>query len=180
MPKLIDLLGKGYFPKELPPPFTTRKFSATVVSQLANLPQPFIKLAGNSLLTQHSLARPGKLRRQLGIPNPIRFFQLAELIHKHWSTLDKHCRRSRFSLSRPVYYSSRSRAIAPLYEMNILPLARAKLRAKSRFILKTDVAGFYPSLYTHSIPWAIHGKQTAKTNRSLKGAAVFSPVFCSL
>src|SRR5258708_37353232 len=139
MAKLIDLLWKGYFPKELPPPFTTKKFAVTLASLSAGAPQQFTKGSPKSQLAHHSLARPGKLRRQLGIPNPVNFFQLADLVHRNWSTLDKCCRRSRFSLSRPVYFSSRSRAIAPLYEMNILPLARAKLRANSRMILKTDV-----------------------------------------
>jgi hypothetical protein len=43
---------------------------------------------------------------------------------------------------------------------------RAHHRATARFALNTDVARFYHSIYTHSIPWAIHGKATAKRNRS--------------
>src|SRR5262249_48356336 len=34
------------------------------------------------------------------------------------------------------------------------------------FIVKADIVRFYPSVYTHSIPWAIHGKAFAKKNRS--------------
>lgn len=35
-------------------------------------------------------------------------------------------------------------------------------------ILQTDVSNCYGSLYTHSIPWAIHGYETAKTDKSKK------------
>ncbi len=33
-------------------------------------------------------------------------------------------------------------------------------------MLKTDIAQFYPSIYTHSIPWAIHTKATCKKDRN--------------
>jgi hypothetical protein len=31
--------------------------------------------------------------------------------------------------------------------------------------LRTDITRFYPSIYTHAIPWAFHGKEHAKANR---------------
>lgn len=34
----------------------------------------------------------------------------------------------------------------------------------SRYFLRTDIGQFYPSLYTHSIPWALHGKTYAKAH----------------
>lgn len=33
-------------------------------------------------------------------------------------------------------------------------------------LLHTDVTDCYPSIYTHSIPWALHGKEAAKANRT--------------
>jgi len=33
-------------------------------------------------------------------------------------------------------------------------------------MLKADIASFYPSIYTHSIPWAIHGKEVARSKRA--------------
>ena len=30
------------------------------------------------------------------------------------------------------------------------------------YVLKTDISRFYSSIYTHSIPWAMHGKSFAK------------------
>jgi hypothetical protein len=35
-----------------------------------------------------------------------------------------------------------------------------------KFILRADVSQFYSSLYTHAIPWALHGKTDAKARKS--------------
>ncbi len=35
--------------------------------------------------------------------------------------------------------------------------------ASARYLLHADVQNFYPSIYTHSIDWAMHGKVAAKT-----------------
>lgn len=34
--------------------------------------------------------------------------------------------------------------------------------------MKADISWFYPTLYTHTIPWALHGKKEAKKNTSDK------------
>ena len=39
---------------------------------------------------------------------------------------------------------------------------RAAFRRSARYLLHTDINNFYPSIYTHSIPWALHGKMVAK------------------
>jgi hypothetical protein len=38
-------------------------------------------------------------------------------------------------------------------------------RLGRRFVLQADVSRFYSSIYTHSIPWAMHTKATAKANK---------------
>ncbi len=37
--------------------------------------------------------------------------------------------------------------------------------SSSRFLLKADLSRFYHTLYTHSIPWALHTKAVAKTRQ---------------
>lgn len=41
---------------------------------------------------------------------------------------------------------------------------RAQVRVGARFLVKADVQNFYPSVYTHAIPWALHGRATIKKN----------------
>jgi len=37
---------------------------------------------------------------------------------------------------------------------------------KYKYVVKTDIKNFYPSIYTHSISWALHGKLIARADRN--------------
>ncbi len=63
---LFDLLARGYFPKELPPPFATDAFAEFIVNRKISDFKP-----QRSRAIRYNLARPGNLRRLLQIPNPI-------------------------------------------------------------------------------------------------------------
>lgn len=39
----------------------------------------------------------------------------------------------------------------------------ASIAYRFKFLITTDVKNFYSSIYTHSIPWAIHGKKRVRT-----------------
>jgi Reverse transcriptase (RNA-dependent DNA polymerase) len=54
-----------------------------------------------------------------------------------------------------------------------LPAARLKAFSRFKYCVVTDVSRFYPSIYTHSIPWAINGKSVAKTDFRYNSANVF-------
>lgn len=43
--------------------------------------------------------------------------------------------------------------------------ARILRSSPYHYLLKADISRFYHSIYTHSIPWALHTKATAKVNR---------------
>ena len=62
---LNALLEKGYFPRELPPPFNTRAFGTFAANSTTAWPK-----SRWTRCARHNLARPGGLRRPLGIPNP--------------------------------------------------------------------------------------------------------------
>ncbi|WP_126244389.1 RNA-directed DNA polymerase [Chitinophaga rhizosphaerae] len=44
-----------------------------------------------------------------------------------------------------------------------------ELALKFEYVLHTDISDCYGSMYTHSVPWAIHTKATAKDRRKDKG-----------
>lgn len=51
-----------------------------------------------------------------------------------------------------------------------MPRLRAFHRRGASYIVKADISQFYPSIYTHSLCWAIHTKATCKANlRKRKG-----------
>ena len=47
-----------------------------------------------------------------------------------------------------------------------IELESISLSLKYSHILETDISDCYSSIYTHSIPWALHGKEEAKKKRS--------------
>ncbi len=168
MPVLFTLLAKGYFPEELPPPFITNIYARKIIDNFHGIPNTFSskKLIANT--ASHSVARVDILRRSIGIPNPILFYNLAVDIILNWGTLASHYAHSSISASIPVTDSIERRALWWSKDFPNHILMRAKVRATNKWILKTDISKFYPSIYSHSIPWALHGKSFSKTNRDLK------------
>lgn len=156
-----DLLSRGYFPKELPPTFCSDDFANKVVAPLGGMPQTFQEHSRTARLCEHNLARAGTLRRKLGLPNPVLQYNLCRLIEKNWRQIRTASCASVLSQSYPV--ESTRRALTPASVD--LTRMRAKVRATSTYLLATDISLFYHSVYTHSIPWAIHGKARAKRDR---------------
>ena len=166
-----EILARGYLPKELPPPFNSLSLASALWLNRQDLPQGFAvppKKKGKVVSSPavHSLARAGILRRRLSIPNPINYFQLARAIEINQQDILVHVNQSKFSLTTPQADTTSQRAIMGVEEQGYRPIARSLSRASSHYILKTDIDNFYPSIYTHAIPWALHGKLVAKQNRS--------------
>lgn len=169
--QLKNLLERGYFPQELPPPFNTKSLATFVGSHSGALPFRTTRsnrtTRGNtpSKAEIYNLARTGTLRRELSILNPIHFSLLAKCVADNWAQLELAASGSKISLTKPVL-TDPTRAIARQNSLEVRAGKRAELRSRGRFILVADIVRFYPSAYTHSIPWALHGKTVAKANRS--------------
>jgi hypothetical protein len=106
-------------------------------------------------------------RRFLSVPNPLHHVLVSRTIAKNWTKIEKFCAQSKISLSRPAIGGER--AIEPTTPKRLESRERALRSIGKRFLLKADFARFYPSIYTHSIPWALHGKEAARQNSSLYG-----------
>uniref|UniRef100_Q07KQ6 Reverse transcriptase domain-containing protein n=1 Tax=Rhodopseudomonas palustris (strain BisA53) TaxID=316055 RepID=Q07KQ6_RHOP5 len=166
------ILGRGYFPKELPPPFQTHSLAdchATLESDWQNvLLKQSKRERNNHPRPSHpilfDMARKGHARRTLAIPNPINQTRLVEEISKHWTQLTDIISKSSLSLTK-CEVSNSGRAI-PLPPLSVLAEKRIVLYAARGAILQTDILSFYHSVYSHAIPWAIHGKAFAKSNRT--------------
>lgn len=169
---LIDVLERGYFPKELPNPFCTHTF-AHVVSCSTTLPSDFTPVLHgyNPRLQQakasrYSHARGGLLRRPLSICNPLAFYRLARELDQQWVALTPNIQGTPLSSTNPVF-SPTGRAIQGSQVQSMRPTLAVETRLNNRYILRTDISRFYQSIYTHSIPWAIHTKPFAKVNRGM-------------
>lgn len=157
---LKRLLEHGYFPDGLPPLFDTSSFADKALD-IGNLNAVFTQNNPPvTLITPHSLVRSGGLRRRLSIVHPINFFRLARVFSDNLGELKSIWAKSRYSLTKPSVAKSNPRAFGPKKRQRAIE--NAKRRIGSKYVLSTDVSEFYPSVYTHTIPWAIHGKKAAK------------------
>ena len=171
MPFHIDLIERGYFPREVPPPFQSTKLAAHVsVAGVVKLSSLIGKVWWTSSV-RHNLARPAGLRRPLAIPNPIGYLGVANEVEAGWSQeIEPLLKSSTLSASRPIL-STGPRAVE--YSGNDdIELRRAASRGAARYVVHADIQNFYPSVYTHSVAWALHTKAAAKAamgNQKLLG-----------
>jgi hypothetical protein len=169
--RLKRLLSHGYFAPELPPCFVSDSLARhrrTILADIDALP-----LTRRGAPRHHTFIsepawfyfpRFGKDDRRHGVPNPIAHLLLSRAIADHYVDLRRIARASNVTLSPPVFDWSGSRALMrPSVELR--DASRVNLSSRREEYVAADVRAFFHSIYTHAIPWAIHGKAFAKQNR---------------
>lgn len=154
-----QLLANGYFPSELPPAFTTKSFATYVAKH---------GLAAFNKATEcerYSNKEHKHARRILKIPNPLSYLEVCNYISDNWSVVSEKLKGSRFFHIHD-YIQKEGRFIK--IRFNEFEEKRLIIPSTYKYILKTDISKFYPTIYTHSIPWATEGKHQAKENHKKK------------
>jgi hypothetical protein len=169
-----NLLTRGYFPDRVIPPINSVGLSVAIPDILSHIRPRVVDILNRvkgagfprgRCVTQ-SVPKRKLSRRTLSIPNPLHQSILCDEIAANWPELKTFCANSAISLSAPT--ESTERAIQSAYDLNDQPQFRTQRSIGSRYLLKTDIARFYPSIYTHSIPWALHGKSAARSDKKYK------------
>lgn len=155
------LVTEGCFPREIPPCFAT-----SALAQVLKCWQPE-KKAPATHWCRHDFARAGGLRRPLHLPHPEAYARLARALEQHWNEIDQHLGGATFSISRPRLTSPgfEPRPISPWWHLGSRTRLRALRRRGARYLVRADVERFYPTLYTHTVPWALHSRSMAKGAR---------------
>lgn len=163
MNRLYRILAYGYFPKELPPIFSTRSFASTTFR--LNNTDAYV---GNTWQRScpYLLQQKTHYRRKLDILCPNAFYKQADLVTSNYEELRRIFSQSTGNSSRPVFnrQATSLRAVGPCSIGRAYAYQKLELRSRFPIILKLDIKNYYRSIYTHSIPWAIHGKEYAKTH----------------
>ena len=164
--RLHRLLVRGFYPRELPPPFRTRNFTKVLTTL-----SPPARYSGSTTFFRGANHR-GEFRT-FGVVNPINYFILSRFIARHWTDINRVYSRSSSSGTVPRFPTKRAAGRA-LRHQSIGDLRAIQHRIASTFpiIMHLDIGNFYGSIYTHAIPWAVLGKREAKTrhkNRTLAG-----------
>ena len=164
------LVTDGYFPEPyvLPPCFFVRNHRSYTT--------PFCSIEDTSYkpklteLVSINFPKTDWTDRTFGIVDPEIHHDIALNIARNWQAVAGTLFRganivSSYSFPIPVIaknpgHLGRLRAGRMVYEF--IEMAERDLASEAyrfRFLLTTDVKNFYPSVYTHSIPWALHGKK---------------------
>ncbi len=162
-----DLILKGYFPSELTPSFVTEELVKVFPEMLLNINTYSPSYPQKPHLSKpviFSIPKIKKYRRYLGIPNPLSMIRLSTTIDENWKAIETFINKSPISLSKIVYPSTGYRAVN---EPNFSDINNERLfrSVGLKYLLILDISQFYHSIYTHSIPWALHGKSIAKNRR---------------
>lgn len=174
MDRVERLLRCGYLPSQLPPSFTTQDLASnhTAFMTAWNALVPMKDGKKGTLKSPDtkaeifSVARVGHQRRITSLPNPVAQTYISLRVIEHWGKIVSHYRKSKISASRPRFLPTGGRATS-ITSMQLLYDRKIAKSAGYRFMLKTDLSRFFPTIYTHSVPWAVHSKSKAKKNRGL-------------
>lgn len=166
-------LNQGFFPEKyvLPPSFQVSNFDL----QDKPFHQDFSKLKSkNKSQSLKSLSYPKTLltSRKFAIQHPHYFHDIIFHMMEEWSFVLEHLfnkTNNIYSYSLPIPVSkntktglSNLRSGRMIYEW--IEMAEKHLVVDSvnyQYVIRTDITNFYSSIYTHSIGWALHGREGA-------------------
>ena len=174
----IGLVDYGLFSEKLPPCFTSEGLSDHIPNILLKLttendPKNLDKLLKKR---KHDFIRYEPLRdvnipRQMGVPHPESHIVQCLALKRHWAKIKGHCAKPKIPVSRLFVRKTSSERV---FRMNYEGKERfeneeADIREMTgaHYVACTDISNCFPSIYTHSIPWALHGRSKSKKNHSV-------------
>ena len=180
----LGLVNYGLFNAKLPPCFTSEDLSSHVPKKLLSLITENDGKKLNKILngSRHDFIRYESLRaikipRQMGIPHPESYIVQCLALKRHWEKIKKHCAKPQTSVSRIFAKKTSSKRI---FRMNYKGKERFKNEAEDiqsmmgvYYAVLVDISNYFSSIYTHSIPWAMHGRNRCKNNHSVSLAGNF-------
>ncbi len=171
--RLRRLVSHGYFAPELPPCFVSddlAKFRKAILDGIDALPVDRRGRPHHHRFISEPIwfyfPRFGKDDRRHGVPNPIAHLLVSRALADNYVALRRVARRSKLSLSPPVFDWTGPRALArPTIDLR--DDFRVELSARREIYVAADIRAFFHSIYTHAIAWAIYGKEVAKQQRGV-------------
>jgi len=179
----IGLVDYGLFAEKLPPCFVSEGLATLLPKAMANVAyEQDLKKLENLIKEQtrgyirYQTLRDTNIPRQLGIPHPQSYFAQCNAIWRCWEPIKKHCAKPNPAFSR-IYV--RETGTDKVFIMNYKGQERFEVEEQeinfamgAAYVVHADISTCFPSMYTHSIPWAMHTRQKAKKSRgdlSLEG-----------
>lgn len=160
------LLAFGMFSNKIPPVFSSVPFFVYCINNnpaFSNVNHDYVRYK-----TYRNINTP----RQLGIPVPMAYEKMCSVLKDNWSQIQTRFHGNtdsqKYVISR-IHVQKRKNK-NELFEMNYDDWRNAgspkdDLMIGKCFVVSADISTFFPSIYTHSIAWALVGKSVAKKNQ---------------
>lgn len=163
------LLSYGFFSEKIPPILDSVTFA-----NLCKTANPGFRKTNYDYIRYETM-RNINIPRQLGIPTPMAYEELCSVLRDNWDKIQAHFHQQTDNQNHIIsrnHIQLRSSANA-LFEMNYDDWRNGgspkdDLPIGMRFVVKADISTCFPSIYTHSIPWALVTKPVAKANQKTK------------
>lgn len=167
----------GLFAEKMPPCFTSEGLSDQIPLSISKIetesdPKKLKKLFDKCTHSQirYQSLRDINIPRHLSIPHPEAYLAHCLAIKRSWRKIKSHCSKPSKKVSRIFV---RETSEGRIFKMNYKGEERFQVEENeitfqtgATHKVKADISKCFPSIYTHSIPWALHGKATAKKNRN--------------
>ena len=167
------LLAHGMFADKLPSFLTTEHFYNYCSQKGFSL--NYTSKMGWDYIRYDSM-RNTNVPRALGIPTPFAYYNLCTCIVDNWENIKQHFqdKTSQEEFKRSQIHIQKRANGAHLFEMSAnykdvdgdtIEVIQ-KQPIGSLYKVETDISSCFPSIYSHALPWALVGKEVAKSNRN--------------
>jgi hypothetical protein len=163
------LVTLGLLPENMPPMYTTKTLWAPLQA-LSEQYSVTSKCVGDS--TIYNSSKRGNQRRAFSLPHPLFIKDAGIFFHRHSHEIEALFAESYGSASRPQANVGSGRAVLITAHRH-LPQTRLQKLAKYKYTLVIDISRFFPSIYSHAIPWALNGRAQAKNDQKHDSITVF-------
>lgn len=164
---LTALLCHNYLPtsrrdkEELPPNFTSNTFTPDVARRLATLNMSRNGWKGFDQI-EYRLTRFNTAGRWLSIPHPLAHAKLCLTLSEHWEKFDRILKNTHSNIKPQCYEDGRVIVMNGYSDSSEKTGKYLNHSFGKRYVVHADVSNFFPSLYSHAIPWALVGFTEAK------------------
>lgn len=161
------LLCYGMFPERLERIFSSKAFGSWVISNdgLINIDDKYCFSVIN-----YKLTRNNNSPRFIGIPHPLGYLRVCRLIRNNWTKIERRFKNEHYLQTSMTASNNHteSRRLFSLKSYELPPereeLSLIKQIAKKYFV-HVDISNYYHSIYTHSVGWALVGRDEARKYR---------------
>lgn len=179
-------LGYGLFAEKIPNFLTSEYLLDFCKNNTPNFNQK------NFSYIKYENVRNINVPRSLAIPNPFAYYKQCQILKDNWDHIKKHFRDktkdnnykiSRIHIRRIYYDKKHIFELNHFYDVRANELFRMNYKSPKKdgnpqqniiigkkYLVKADISNCFHSIYTHSIPWALVGKQVAKQNKNNRNA----------